>query len=54
MAIYIIIVMNKNVLMLCITYHIGLEILPIQSSTSQICVSFDPCNSYIGQSVTTK
>ena len=35
-------VMNKDLLMLCITYYSGLEILPIQSSTSLICVFVDP------------
>ena len=38
---YVIIVMNKNLIMLCITYYSGLEILLIQSSTSQICVFVD-------------
>ena len=33
--------MNKNLLMLCITYYSGLEILLIQWSTSQICVFVD-------------
>ena len=34
-------VMNKDLLMLCTTYS-GLEMLLIQSSTSQICVFVDP------------
>ena len=34
--------MNKDLLMLCIAFYSGLEILLIQSSTSQICVFVDP------------
>ena len=44
---YVFIVMNKDLLMLCITYYGRLEILLIQSSTSQICVIADP-DSYRG------
>ena len=43
---YVFTVMNKDLLMLCITYYSGLEILLIQSITRQICVFVDP-DSYI-------
>ena len=36
------IVMNKDLLLLCIAYYSELEILLIQSSASQICVFVDP------------
>ena len=39
----VIMVINKNLLILCITYYSGLEILLIQSSKSHICVFVDPC-----------
>ena len=39
---YVFVIMNKDLLMLCIAFYSGLEILLIQSSTSQICVFVDP------------
>ena len=34
--------MNQDLLMLCITYYSGSEILLIQFGTSQLCVFVDP------------